>query len=51
MSQTNDVVLAEIQEPDQLNELETLRHSCAHVMAHAIQQLWPEAKFGIGPTV
>ena len=51
MSQVNDVVLNEIQEPDQLNELETIRHSCAHVMAHAISQLWPEAKFGIGPTV
>ena len=51
MSQINDTALAEIQEPDQLNELETIRHSCAHVMAHAISQLWPDAKFGIGPTV
>jgi threonyl-tRNA synthetase len=43
--------LKEITEPDQLNELETVRHSCAHVMAHAVSRLWPEAKFGIGPTV
>ena len=44
-------VLADITEPSELNELETLRHSCAHIMAHAISRLWPEAKFGIGPTV
>jgi threonyl-tRNA synthetase len=34
-----------------ISELETLRHSCAHIMAHAVQKLWPQAKFGIGPTV
>ena len=28
-----------------------LRHSCAHVMAQAVQQLFPEAKLGIGPPV
>lgn len=33
------------------NELDTLRHSCAHILAHAIQRLYPTAKFGIGPTV
>lgn len=31
-------------------ELETMRHSAAHLMAAAIQSLWPEAKFGVGPT-
>lgn len=30
-------------------ELETLRHSAAHVMAEAVQALFPEVKFGIGP--
>ena len=48
---STDVVLQEITEPDQLSDLETVRHSCAHIMAHAISRLWPEAKFGIGPTV
>ncbi len=43
--------LNEIQEPEIHSEIETLRHSCAHVMAHAIQRLWPQAKFGIGPTI
>lgn len=32
-------------------KLDTLRHSAAHVMAEAVQQLFPEAKFGIGPTI
>lgn len=31
------------------NLLHTARHSCAHLMAAAIQQLWPTAKFGVGP--
>ncbi|MDD3118240.1 MAG: threonine--tRNA ligase [Victivallales bacterium] len=29
--------------------LETIRHSAAHVMAAAVQELFPEAKFDIGP--
>jgi len=28
-----------------------LRHSTAHVLAQAVQQLWPEARLGIGPPV
>jgi threonyl-tRNA synthetase len=35
-------------EPDQL---QPMRHSLAHIMATAIQHLWPEAKFGVGPVV
>ena len=31
-------------------ELERMRHSAAHLMAAAVQALWPEAKFGVGPT-
>ncbi|MEX0932002.1 MAG: threonine--tRNA ligase [Candidatus Saccharimonadales bacterium] len=30
--------------------LEPMRHSLAHIMAAAMQKLWPEVKFGIGPT-
>ena len=26
-----------------------MRHSCAHLMAAAVQQIWPDAKFGVGP--
>lgn len=31
--------------------LETMRHSASHVMAEAVQALFPEAKFGIGPAI
>ena len=31
--------------------LERMRHSAAHVMAEAVQSLFPGAKFGIGPTI
>ena len=30
-------------------ELEVLRHSAAHIMAQAVQRLWPHADFGYGP--
>jgi len=33
------------------NKMEVLRHSTAHLMAAAIQRLWPDAIFGIGPVV
>ncbi len=36
---------------DDADSLELLRHSCAHVMADAIVQLWPEAKLVYGPPV
>jgi threonyl-tRNA synthetase len=32
-------------------DLERMRHSAAHLMAAAVQALWPEAKFGVGPAV
>ncbi|MFO6422153.1 threonine--tRNA ligase [Motilimonas sp. KMU-193] len=31
--------------------LEILRHSCAHLLGHAIKQLWPNTKMAIGPTI
>ena len=30
---------------------EVLNHSTAHLMAQAIQNIWPKAKFGIGPSI
>jgi threonyl-tRNA synthetase len=35
----------------QMTDLERLRHSCAHVMANAILNLWPDAQFAAGPPV
>lgn len=34
-----------------MNELEKLRHSCAHVLAEAVLRIWPEAQFAAGPPV
>lgn len=31
--------------------LEVLNHSTAHLMAEAIKELYPEAKFGVGPAI
>ena len=38
---------------DFINEeaLNTLNHSCAHVMAQAVKHLYPQAKFWVGPVV
>jgi threonyl-tRNA synthetase len=33
------------------NQLYAMRHSLAHITAQAVQHLWPEAKFGVGPVV
>jgi len=32
-------------------DINKLRHSLAHILAHAIQELYPEIKFGIGPAI
>lgn len=33
------------------DNLHAMRHSLAHIMATAIQRLWPGVKFGVGPVV
>jgi threonyl-tRNA synthetase len=37
--------------PDSAEGLHVLRHSTAHLMAAAVQALFPEAKFAIGPAI
>jgi len=32
-------------------DLNVLRHSCSHVMAEAVKELWPETKLTIGPAI
>jgi len=32
-------------------QLYAMRHSLAHITAQAVQHLWPQAKFGVGPVV
>ncbi|MGH4030589.1 threonine--tRNA ligase [Actinomycetota bacterium Odt1-20B] len=49
-----EVVDGEVVEPVEISSedgLNILRHSTAHVMAQAVQELFPEAKLGIGPPI
>jgi len=34
-----------------IKKLENLRHSCAHLTAAAIKEIFPDAKFAIGPSI
>ena len=36
---------------EQNPNLETIRHSASHIMAEAVKSFFPEAKFGIGPSI
>lgn len=38
-------------EKDFDEKLHTLRHSCSHIMAQAVQKLYPQAKLAIGPAI
>jgi len=38
-----------MQHEEKANRLEAMRHSAAHIMAEAVQALFPDVKFGIGP--
>ncbi|MAD40969.1 MAG: threonine--tRNA ligase [Arcobacter sp.] len=40
-----------IKSDNSAESLEILRHSCAHMMAQAIKELYPDAKFFVGPVV
>ncbi|VFS51147.1 Threonine--tRNA ligase [Budvicia aquatica] len=46
----NDAKLEIITAKDE-DGLEIIRHSCAHLLGHAIKQLWPDTKMAIGPTI
>ena len=47
------MVVVKKQDPEigEDKKLETMRHSAAHVMAEAVQTFFPDAKFGIGPSI
>lgn len=45
-----DASLELITEEDK-EALEVLRHSTAHMLAEAVKQLYPHAKFGVGPVI
>lgn len=46
----NDVTLRIIT-PNEKEGLEIIRHSCAHLVGHAVKQLFPDAKMAIGPII
>jgi hypothetical protein len=37
--------------PKDQEGVEIIRHSCAHLLGHAIKQLWPNVKMAIGPVI
>ena len=47
---TTDIELS-IVTADAPEGLEVMRHSASHIMAAAVQRLYPEAKFAIGPAI
>ena len=36
---------------DEAQALELIRHDCAHIMARAVQAIWPDVKVTIGPVI
>lgn len=36
---------------DDEQALELIRHDCAHIMARAVQEIWPDTKVTIGPVI
>ncbi len=44
-------IAAEMQESVNYTPLQRMRHSAAHVMAEAIQEIFPDARFAIGPAI
>jgi threonyl-tRNA synthetase len=32
-------------------DINTLRHSCAHILAEAVKELWPDTRLAIGPAI
>ena len=46
-----DVALAIVTAKDEGPALELMRHDCAHIMARAVQELWPDVMVTIGPVI
>ena len=42
---------SEIKFDNSKEALEIIRHSCAHLMAAAIKELYPNVKFFVGPAI
>ena len=46
---TADAKIAILTMADEKPALELIRHDCAHIMARAVQEIWPDVKVTIGP--
>ncbi|WP_424931792.1 threonine--tRNA ligase [Amaricoccus macauensis] len=46
-----DAAVAIVTAKDEKDALELFRHDCAHIMARAVQELWPDVKVTIGPVI
>ncbi|MCA8884620.1 MAG: TGS domain-containing protein, partial [Rhodobacteraceae bacterium] len=44
-----DIAIHTLKDPDQA--LELIRHDLAHIMARAVQELWPDVQVTIGPVI
>ena len=42
------ILMINIKEDEKLN---VLNHSCAHLLAHAVKHIYPDAKFWVGPVI
>ncbi|HGG04112.1 MAG TPA: threonine--tRNA ligase [Aliiroseovarius sp.] len=48
---TEDATIALHTMKDEVQALELIRHDAAHIMARAVQELWPDVKVTIGPVI
>ena len=37
--------------PEHPDALDVFRHSCAHLLAHAVVELFPGTQYGVGPAI
>lgn len=49
INENSDIAIHTMKDADQA--LELIRHDFAHVMARAVQEIWPDVKVTIGPVI
>ncbi|MDE0590163.1 threonine--tRNA ligase [Halocynthiibacter sp. C4] len=49
ITEDSSIALHTMKDADQA--LELIRHDCAHIMASAVQEIWPDVKVTIGPVI
>ncbi|MBO9467488.1 threonine--tRNA ligase [Tropicibacter sp. R15_0] len=49
IEQDSSIAIHTMQDEEQA--LELIRHDCAHIMARAVQEIWPDTKVTIGPVI